>query len=72
MVIELKRKTDGGHLELQALRYADLVIPGSFRAADWLITRRTEHTSDRCDPHTKSLRAVVPARRAADFAMQDH
>lgn len=35
VVIELKRTQDGGHMELQAIRYASMVSAMTFERAEW-------------------------------------
>jgi hypothetical protein len=57
VVVELKRTEDGGHMELQALRYAAMVSAMTFeQAVDTLARHR-----DRASPDTDAARADILA-----------
>lgn len=55
VVIELKRTEDGGHMELQAVRYAAMISPLTFSRAVEVFTRYLKRRDDHRDPEQTLL-----------------
>ena len=55
VVIELKRTEDGGHMELQAVRYSAMVSVMTFQSAVEVFGRYLESVSSEVDPNAKIL-----------------
>ncbi len=55
VVIELKRTEDGGHMELQALRYAAMVSTMTFEKATEVFAEFLSKTQSNADPNTTLL-----------------
>ncbi len=66
VVIELKRTDDGGHMELQAIRYAAMVSSMGFtEVADAYSAHRAKHRPDAEGPPKPSWRrSWTPARES--------
>lgn len=59
VVVELKRELDGGHMDLQALRYAAMVSNMTFQHAVSALARHLGHTTDKLDDARQAILAFL-------------